>query len=58
MFGLDPAATVFIDDLPPNVGGRAQLRLARDPPPATRMRRALELRALGVRLPRSSTQEA
>jgi 2-haloacid dehalogenase len=49
-FGLDPAATVFVDDLPPNVAGaeacgwRAILHRS---PAATRER----LRALGVRLP-------
>jgi 2-haloacid dehalogenase len=50
MFGLDPAATVFIDDLPQNVAGargcgwhaihHADARATRD-----------RLRALGVRLP-------
>ena len=50
MFGLEPAATVFIDDLPPNVVGAQacgwQAVHHRDP---AETRRAL--RALGVRLP-------
>jgi 2-haloacid dehalogenase len=49
-FGLDPAATVFIDDLPPNVAGAQacgwQAIHHRDAA-ATRH----QLRALGVRLP-------
>ncbi|HET7202868.1 MAG TPA: HAD family phosphatase [Steroidobacteraceae bacterium] len=50
MFGLDPAATVFIDDLPQNViGARAcgWNAIHHNRPHATR----LQLRALGVRLP-------
>ena len=50
MFGLEPAATVFIDDLPPNVlGARAcgwQAIHHRNPAETRR-----QLRALGVRLP-------
>ena len=50
MFGLEPAATVFIDDLPPNVVGAQACGWQgvhhRDP---AETRRAL--RALGVRLP-------
>ena len=50
MFGLEPAATVFIDDLPPNVAGAQacgwQAIHHRD---AAETRR--QLRALGVRLP-------
>jgi 2-haloacid dehalogenase len=50
MFGLEPAATVFIDDLPPNVAGAQacgwQAIHHRD---AVETRR--QLRALGVRLP-------
>ena len=50
MFGLDPAATVFIDDLEPNViGARAcgWQAIHHRQPRTTRE----ELRALGVRLP-------
>ena len=50
MFGLEPAATVFIDDLPPNVAGAQACGWRaihhRD---AAETRR--QLRALGVRLP-------
>ena len=50
MFGLEPAATVFIDDLPPNVAGAQacgwQAIHHRD---AAETRR--QLRTLGVRLP-------
>jgi 2-haloacid dehalogenase len=50
MFGLEPAATVFIDDLPPNVVGAQacgwQAIHHRDPAETRR-----QLRALGVRLP-------
>jgi 2-haloacid dehalogenase len=50
MFGLEPAATVFIDDLPPNVAGAQacgwQAIHHRDPVETRR-----QLRALGVRLP-------
>jgi len=50
MFGLEPAATVFIDDLPPNVAGAQacgwQAIHHRD---AAETRR--QLRSLGVRLP-------
>ena len=50
MFGLDPAATVFIDDLPQNVAGARACgwnAIHHNRPHATR----LQLRALGVRLP-------
>jgi 2-haloacid dehalogenase len=50
MFDLDPAATVFIDDLAPNiVGARAcgWNAIQHNQPHSTR----LQLRALGVRLP-------
>ena len=50
MFGLEPAATVFIDDLPPNVAGAQacgwQAIHHRDPVETRR-----QLRTLGVRLP-------
>jgi 2-haloacid dehalogenase len=50
MFGLEPAATVFIDDLPPNVAGAKACGWAaihhRDAVATCR-----QLRALGVRLP-------
>ena len=49
-FGLEPSATVFIDDLPPNVAGAQacgwQAIHHRDPAETRR-----QLRALGVRLP-------
>jgi FMN phosphatase YigB (HAD superfamily) len=49
-FGLEPAATVFIDDLPPNVAGAQACGWHaihhRDPAETRR-----QLRALGVRLP-------
>jgi FMN phosphatase YigB (HAD superfamily) len=49
-FALDPAATVFVDDLPPNVAGAQacgwQAIHHRDPAGTRR-----QLRALGVRLP-------
>lgn len=50
LFGLEPAATVFIDDLPPNVAGAEACgwrAIHHRDPVATRR----ELRALGVRLP-------
>jgi FMN phosphatase YigB (HAD superfamily) len=50
MFGLDPAATVFIDDLPPNVAGARACgwhAIHHTAPATTRA----QLRALGVRLP-------
>ena len=50
MFGLDPAATVFIDDLPQNVVGARDCgwhAIHHNRPHSTR----LQLRALGVRLP-------
>ncbi|HET9272079.1 MAG TPA: HAD family phosphatase [Vicinamibacterales bacterium] len=50
MFGLDPAATVFIDDLAPNVVGARECgwnAIHHQRPQSTR----LQLRALGVRLP-------
>jgi FMN phosphatase YigB (HAD superfamily) len=50
MFGVEPAATVFIDDLPPNVAGAQACGWQ-----AIHHRNAVEtcrqLRALGVRLP-------
>jgi len=49
-FDLDPAATVFVDDLPPNVAGAEACgwrAIHHRSPAATRER----LRALGVRLP-------
>lgn len=52
MFGLDPAATVFIDDLPQNVAGAQQCgwqAIHHRQVPAT----LRQLRALGVRLPES-----
>lgn len=57
MFGLDPAATVFIDDLPPNVAAARDCgwhaihhRDARGT--------CAELRGLGVRLPPPFSEEA
>jgi len=49
-FGLEPAATVFVDDLPANVAGAEALgwRAIRHRSPADTRR---QLRALGVRLP-------
>jgi 2-haloacid dehalogenase len=49
-FGLDPAATVFVDDLPGNVAGAEACgwRAIRHRDPADTRR---QLRALGVRLP-------
>jgi len=49
-FGLDPAATVFIDDLPPNVAGAQACgwQAIHHREPAQTLR---QLRALGVRLP-------
>ena len=50
MFGLEPATTVFIDDLAPNVAGARACgwhAIHHTTPAATRA----ELRALGVRLP-------
>jgi FMN phosphatase YigB (HAD superfamily) len=50
MFGLDPAATVFIDDLAPNVVGARECgwhAIHHTSPAATRA----QLKALGVRLP-------
>jgi 2-haloacid dehalogenase len=50
MFGLDPAMTVFIDDLPENVVGARACgwnAIHHNRPHSTR----LQLRALGVRLP-------
>jgi 2-haloacid dehalogenase len=50
MFDLDPAATVFIDDLVPNVAGARECgwhAIHHQAPAATRA----DLRALGVRLP-------
>ena len=52
MFALDPAATVFIDDLPQNVAGAQGCgwrAIHHRSPAATRM----QLEALGVRLPPS-----
>jgi 2-haloacid dehalogenase len=57
MFGLDPAATVFIDDLPPNVAGARSCgwhAIHHQDAQATRA----ALRALGVRLPVRFVQEA
>ena len=56
MFALEPAATVFIDDLPPNVTGARSCgwhAIHHHDPRATRA----ELRALGVRLPPPFEQE-
>jgi 2-haloacid dehalogenase len=50
MFGLEPAATVFIDDLVPNVEGARACGWHAIHHRAPAMTRA-ELRALGVRLP-------
>jgi 2-haloacid dehalogenase len=50
MFGLEPAATVFVDDLPPNVAGARECgwhAIHHREPRTTRE----QLRALGVRLP-------
>ena len=50
MFGLDPATTVFVDDLPQNVVGARACgwnAILHNCPHSTR----LQLRALGVRLP-------
>jgi len=51
LFSLDPAATVFIDDLPPNVEGARQCgwRAIRHVGAAQTL---AELRALGVRIPK------
>ena len=56
MFGLDPAATVFVDDLPPNVAGaRACGWHAIHHQDARSTRTALQ--ALGVRLPLPAAPE-
>ena len=55
-FGLEPAATVFIDDLPPNVAGAQACgwhAIHHRDPAGTRR----QLRALGVRLPAPFAQE-
>ncbi|MGI9246729.1 MAG: HAD-IA family hydrolase, partial [Steroidobacteraceae bacterium] len=57
MFGLDPAATVFIDDLSPNVAGAQACgwqAIHHTAPAATRAR----LREFGVRLPLPFREEA
>ena len=57
MFDLDPAATVFIDDLPPNVAGARSCgwhAIHHQDAQATRS----ALRALGLRLPAKFLQEA
>lgn len=57
MFGLDPAATVFIDDLAPNVAGARSCgwhAIQHQDAQATRA----ALRGLGVRLPAKFQQEA
>jgi FMN phosphatase YigB (HAD superfamily) len=57
MFGLDPAATVFIDDLPPNVAGaRSRGWHAIHHRDARETRAAL--RALGLRMPAPFREEA
>jgi FMN phosphatase YigB (HAD superfamily) len=55
-FGLEPAATVFIDDLPPNVAGAEACgwRAIHHRDPAGTRR---QLRALGVRLPAPFAEE-
>jgi FMN phosphatase YigB (HAD superfamily) len=56
MFGLEPAATVFIDDLPPNVAGARACgwhAIHHQGVPTTRV----ALQALGVRVPVPVAQE-
>jgi 2-haloacid dehalogenase len=57
MFGLDPAATVFIDDLPPNVAAARSCGWHAIHHQDAQVTRAA-LRALGVRLPSRFAQEA